>query len=93
MPLGSSGEPQPRPKTKTGRADAAGPPARASLFANKEEKAETSPPIFVEGSQEGAFEVTGETQNILVMDDKRDESKPSVPSGQSGQSLVSAPSA
>ena len=66
-------------------------PSRRSSLASHEVKLE-SPPIFIEGSQEVAFEVTGETQNILVMDDKRDESKPSVPSGQSGQSLISAPS-
>ena len=29
-------------------------------------------------------EVTGQTQNILVLDDKRDESKPSMPSQPSG---------
>ena len=91
-PVGSPSEPQRRPKTKVGRLDAVDVPARKSSLASNEGKLESSPPIFIEGSQEVAFEVTGETQNILVMDDKRDESKPSVPSGQSGQSLVSAPS-
>lgn len=51
-----------------------------------------TPPMFTEGSHEGTYEVKGGTQNILVMDDRRDESKPSVPSGQSGYSMISGPS-
>lgn len=84
---------QARPKTKMGRnVPPADVVARAPSPDQKMEQMPVSPPIFVEGSHDGAFEVTGETQNILIMDDRRDESKPSVPSGQSGQSVISAPS-
>lgn len=81
-----------RPKTKTGRMEPVDAPSRGSSLASNDAKGEGSAPIFIEGRPEMAFAVTGETQNILVMDDKRDESKPSVPSGHSGASLISAPS-